>query len=168
MSSSNSAKFNNIFQKTTILFNFSKIKSEHIFRTSDCNSFNYDFSNHELNNTGFKNISFQKKKISKNLIKQIEMNIPSNDKLKEEKFRSDFFIDYENSFANFCGIKEKMFQEIYEKNEYIPTINQMGDIKINISNVIKNINKFSHSKKLRSKMHVKNHMIMKQKRYSKF
>ena len=149
MSSSNSAKFNNIFQKTTILFNFSKIKSEHIFRTSDCNSFNYDFSNHELNNTGFKNISFQKKKISKNLIKQIEMNVPSNDKLKEEKFRSDFFIDYENSFANFCGIKEKMFQEIYEKNEYIPTINQMGDIKINISNVIKNINKFSHSKKLR-------------------
>lgn len=149
MSSSNSAKFTNSIQKTTNLFNFSKIKSEHIFRTSDCNSFNYDFSNHYLNNTGFKHISFQKKKISKNLIKQIEMNIPSNEKLKEEKFRSGFFIDYENSFANFCGIKEKMFQEIYEKNNYIPTINQMGDIKINISNVIKNINKFSHSKKLR-------------------
>ena len=42
-----------------------------------------------------------------------------------------------------------MFQEIYEKNDYIPTLNQMGDIKIDISNIIKNINKFSHSKKLR-------------------
>ena len=157
MSSSNSAKFTNSIQKTTNLFNFSKIKSEHIFRTSDCNSFNYDFSNHELNNTGFKNISIQKKKTSKNLIKQIEMNIPSNEKLKEEKFRSDFFIDYENSFANFCGIKEKMFQEIYEKNDYIPTINQIGDIKINISNVIKNINKFSHSKKLRIRRLVGKH-----------
>ena len=149
MNVSNSVKISNIMQKSANLFNFSKIKSENIFRTSDCNSFNYNFSYHELKNTGFKKISNQKKKISKNYIKKVDMNIPSNKKLKEEKFRRDFFIDYENSFANFCGINEKMFQEIYEKNDYIPTLNQMGDIKIDISNIIKNINKFSHSKKLR-------------------
>ena len=149
MNVSNSVKISNTMQKSANLFNFSKIKSENIFRTSDCNSFNYNFSNHELKNTGFKKISNQKKKISKNYIKKVDMNIPSNKKLKEEKFRRDFFIDYENSFANFCGINEKMFQEIYEKNDYIPTLNQMSDIKIDISNIIKNINKFSHSKKLR-------------------
>ena len=139
MNVSNSVKISNTMQKSENLFNFSKIKSENIFRTSDCNSFNYNFSNHELKNTGFKKISNQKKKISKNYIKKVDMNIPSNKKLKEEKFRRDFFIDYENSFANFCGINEKMFQEIYEKNDYIPTLNQMGDIKIDISNIIKMI-----------------------------
>ena len=145
----NSVKISNTMQKSVNLFNFSKIKSKNIFRTSDCNSFNYNFSNHELKNTGFKKIYNQKKKIFKNYIKKVDMNIPSNKKLKEEKFRRDFFIDYKNSFANFCGINKKMFQEIYEKNDYIPTLNQMGDIKIDISNIIKNINKFSHSKKLR-------------------
>ena len=149
MNVSNSVKISNTMQKSANLFNFSKIKSENKFRTSDCNSFNYNFSNHELKNTGFKKISNQKKKISKNYIKKVDMNIPSSKKLKEEKFRRDFFIDYENSFANFCGINEKMFQEIYEKNDHIPTLNQMGDIKIDISNIIKNIIKFSHSKKLR-------------------
>ena len=149
MNFSNNNKCNHIIQKSINLFNFSNLKSEQLFRTSDCNSFNYDFSNHELNKTGFKNISNQKKKTSKNFIKKIDMTIPSNEKLKEEKFRSDFFMNYENSFANFCGINEKIFSEIYEKNDYIPTFNQIGDIKINISNIIQNINKFSHSKKIK-------------------
>ena len=79
----NSVKISNTMQKSVNLFNFSKIKSKNIFRTSDCNSFNYNFSNHELKNTGFKKIYNQKKKIFKNYIKKVDMNIPSNKKLKE-------------------------------------------------------------------------------------
>ena len=86
------------------------------------------------------------------------MNIPSNEKLKEEKFRSEFFNNYENSFANFCGINETIFSEIYEKNDFIPSLNQMGDIKVNINNIIKNINKFSASKKLRVRKMFRNHI----------
>ena len=151
-------KFNHMIQKNTNLFNFSKIKSEHIFRIEDCNSFNYNFSHHELNNTGYNKISIQNKKTIKNYIKHVDMNIPSNEKLKEEKFRSEFFNNYENSFANFCGINETIFSEIYEKNDFIPSLNQMGDIKVNINNIIKNINKFSASKKLRVRKMFRNHI----------
>ena len=115
MNFSNNNKCNHIIQKSINLFNFSNLKSEQLFLTSDRNSFNYDFSNHELNKTGFKNISNQKKKTSKNFIKKIDMTIPSNEKLKEEKLRSDFFMNYENSFANFCGINEKYFQKFTRK-----------------------------------------------------
>ena len=45
MNFSNNNKCNHIIQKSINLFNFSNLKSEQLFRTSDCNSFNYDFSN---------------------------------------------------------------------------------------------------------------------------
>ena len=153
------------------LFNFSKIKSEHTFRISEYNTFYYDFSEYESI------IVKESKELSKNeetqphYIKKVLMNIPSNEKLKEENFRNEFFNSYENSFANFCGLDENLFKEIYEKNKYIPKINQVGDIIINIDNIIKNLKSYSGSKHLKIKRRrYKNHLYFTKSKesYNKF
>ena len=137
------------------IFSFSKIKSHHIFKISNCNSFNYNFSNYEFNSNknSNNNILIQKKKIKKHYIKNINLTFPSNEKLLEENFRNEFFINYDDSFANFCGINEKMFSEIYNNNynQYIPKINQMGDINVEIDNIFENLKTFSDSKKVKIK-----------------
>ena len=130
------------------LFNFSKIKSDYVFRISEYNSFYYDFSKSESYNDKSYDITIIKKDPSSHYIKKVNISIPSYEKLKEETFRNEFFTKYDNSFASFCGISEKMFTEIYDKGRYTPVINQMGDIKINIENIIKNLDEFSENKRL--------------------
>ena len=129
------------------LFNFSKIKSEQCFQISESNSFNYNFSKNVLNNPKNTIRSIYKKNNSKNYIKNVTMTIPSNEKLKDENFKNDFFANYNNSFANFCGLNEKMFSEIYEKNQYTPEVNQMGDIKLNITKILR-FKKIKNQKKV--------------------
>ena len=137
------------------IFSFSNIKSQHIFKISNCNSFNYNFSNYELNNdkNNINNILIQKKKIRKHFIKNINLTFPSNEKFQEENFRNEFFINYDDSFANFCGINEKMFAEIYNNNynQYIPKINKMGDINVDVDKIFENLKAFSDSKKVKTK-----------------
>ena len=130
-------------QAGTNLFSFSNIKSENMFKISDYNSFNYDFSNNELNEAENINIFKQKKKYEGHYTNKINVSFPSNDKLRDFSFRNKFFINYENSFANFCGITIKMFSDINVKKEYIPKINQMGDINVSIENIIENLDIFS-------------------------
>ena len=131
------------------LFNFSKIKSEQVFRISEYNSFNYEFSKSEPYNGKNDDIATIKEDPSSHYIKKVNISLPSNEKLKEEAFRNEFFTKYDNSFASFCGINERMFTEIYAKGQYTPVINQMGDIKINIDNIIKNLDEFSDYKRLK-------------------
>jgi len=131
------------------LFNFSKIKSEQVFRISEYNSFNYEFSKSEPYNRKNDDIATIKEDPSSHYIKKVNIYLPSNEKLKEEAFRNEFFTKYDNSFASFCGINERMFTEIYAKGQYTPVINQMGDIKINIDNIIKNLDEFSDYKRLK-------------------
>lgn len=131
------------------LFNFSKIKSEQVFRISEYNSFNYEFSKSESYNGKNVDIATIKEDPSSHYIKKVNISLPSNEKLKEEAFRNEFFTKYDNSFASFCGINERMFTEIYAKGQYTPVINQMGDIKINIDNIIKNLDEFSDYKRLK-------------------
>ena len=59
--------------------------------------------------------------------------------------------NYENSFANFCGINKFHFKEIYIKNRYIPILNKFGDINIFIKSIIDILNNFSFS--LEMKIH---------------
>ena len=131
------------------LFNFSKIKSEQVFRISEYNSFNYEFSKSEPYKRKNDDIATIKEDPSSHYIKKVNISLPSNEKLKEEAFRNEFFTKYDNSFACFCGINERMFTEIYAKGQYTPVINQMGDIKINIDNIIKNLDEFSDYKRLK-------------------
>ena len=137
------------------LFNFSKNISEFIIRISDYNSFNYNFP-------GFESIEdkrsqiYTKEEIINYNIKKIYVNLPSNNRFKEERFKKDFFANYDNTFAGFCGLTKKMFTEIYLNNLYIPNINSMGDIELNIDNIIKNLNEFSETKRLKIKRRIRN------------
>ena len=44
--------------------------------------------------------------------------------------------EYDNSFAYYCGINKKQFNDIYIKNRYIPVLNEFGDIKISIKYIV--------------------------------
>lgn len=131
------------------LFNFSKISSENIYYISDYNSFNYNFPEiKEKNIKKTKKISQYKNSIQ-HYIKKVNVNIPSNNNLKKETFLNEFYNNYDNSFANFCGISQKIFEDIYEKNQYIPEINRMGDIIVDITKIIQYLDSFSGSKQLK-------------------
>ena len=131
------------------LFNFSKISSKNIFYISDYNSFNYNFpQNDEKNNKKRKKISRYKNSIQ-HYIKNVNVSIPSNDILKKDTFLNDFYNNYDNSFANFCGISPKIYKEIYEKNRFIPEINRMGDIIVDITKIVRYLDSFSGLKQLK-------------------
>ena len=116
---------------------------------NDYNSFIYHFvENDEIINKKRKLIPKNKNSIQ-HYIKNANVSIPSNDRLKKESFLDDFYKNYNNSFANFCGISEKIYKEIYQKTQFIPEINQMGDIIINITKIIKYLDTFSDSKQLK-------------------
>ena len=116
---------------------------------NDYNSFIYHFvENNEIINKKRKLIPKNKNSIQ-HYIKNANVSIPSNDRLKKESFLDDFYKNYDNSFANFCGISEKIYKEIYQKTQFIPEINQMGDIIINITKIIKYFDTFSDSKQLK-------------------
>ena len=116
---------------------------------NDYNSFIYHFvENNEIINKKRKLIPKNKNSIQ-HYIKNANVSIPSNDRLKKESFLDDFYKNYNNSFANFCGISEKIYKEIYQKTQFIPEINQMGDIIINITKIIKYLDTFSDSKQLK-------------------
>ena len=116
---------------------------------NDYNSFIYHFvENDEIINKKRKLIPKNKNSIQ-HYIKNANVSIPSNDRLKKESFLDDFYKNYDNSFANYCGISEKIYKEIYQKTQFIPEINQIGDIIINITKIIKYLDTFSDSKQLK-------------------
>ena len=137
------------------LFNFSKIGSKNIMYINDYNSFSYHFFEYnEIINKKRKIIPKNKNSIQ-HYIKNANVSIPSNDRLKKESFLNDFYNNYDNSFANFCGISEKIYKEIYQKNQFIPEINNMGDIIIDITKIIEYLDTFSDSKQLKIHKRIK-------------
>ena len=153
-------------QTGTNLFSFSNIKSENIFQISDYNSFNYKFTNNELNEVENHNIFIKKKNNEGHYMKKVNMNFPSNNMFRNQNFRNKFFINYENSFANFCGIEMNMFWDIYVKKEYIPKINEMGDINVSIENIIDNLNEFSDLISRKKRRIKRNHKRRKLKKFA--
>ena len=135
--------------RSITLFNFSKIKSESIFQMAEYNSFNYDFNKTEPYYDRNNDIITFKKDTVQHYIKKVNVTLPSREKLKESNFREDFFNNYDTSFANFCGIDKNMYIEIYDKSQFVPTIDQLGDIKVNVDNIIKNLDNFSEHKRLK-------------------
>lgn len=143
------------------LFNFSKIRSSNSFKLSDFNSFKFNFLNKKSDIKNIKYKNAQKKKQGEHYIKKININIPSSEKLREEKFKNDFLSDYDSSFANFCEISKDMFTEIYIKNQYIPTLDELGDINISLGNISTRLNNFSDSKLLKIIRKIRNPKLKK-------
>ena len=138
--------------KSICFFDLSKIRPSEEFKLSEYNSFKFNFSEF----TSKKNKKNERIKDTQSFyIKNVNLNIPSNDKLKDENFRNDFFHNYKTSFAKFCDINRDIYIEIYEKSQYIPKLNQMGEIKMDINNIIKKLKKFSDSKCLKFRRRLK-------------
>ena len=138
--------------KSICLFDLSKVKRIKTFELSEYNSFTFNFSEF----TSKKNKKNAKSKDTQSYyIKNVNLNIPSNDKLKDENFRNDFFHNYKTSFAKFCDINRDIYMEINGKSQYIPKLNQMGEIKMDINNIIKKLKKFSDSKCLKFRRRLK-------------
>ena len=74
------------------LFSFSKIKSNMVFQIAEYNSFNKDLTKIEPNYDKNDDINILKKDFSPYYIKNVNIALPSKEKLKEEKLRMNFSI----------------------------------------------------------------------------
>ena len=129
------------------LFSFSLLKSKSKMTLKQhSNSFRFDFTkdnnesyinkkmktNNEINNRKISLIDGDKN----SSLKTLNIEVPSSERLSNERFKTDFLNEYENSFAYYCGINKKQFNDIYIKNRYIPILNEFGDIKISIKYIV--------------------------------
>ena len=143
--------------KTSILlFNFSNLKKNNRLIISDYNLFNYNFETKEFFELNPKKESFKKKEsgyINKNLNLMNNKNIdmPSSEKLFQEKFCKDFIENYDTSFANFCQIDKNQFIKAFVHKKYIPQLDKFGDIKISVNNLLDILKNYSQFLKLKIK-----------------
>ena len=139
------------------LFSFSQLKSKKNFKLSQLNNFNFNFSTKNITEKDEKENSNEKKNRKVTLIegdntsslKTLNIDVPSSEKLNEKDFQEKFMNDFEDSFANFCGINKKQFKDIYINNKYIPILNEFGDLNISINNIIEILESYSSSLKLK-------------------
>jgi len=145
------------------------MKSTKEIPISEYNQFVYNFAKTESKKNKKRKKDTRIKKDQLYYIKDSNMNIPSNDNLNDENFRKDFYNNYNNSFAKFCGINKEMYIEMYERIRYFPKLNQMGDVEVNINNIIKNLKKYSSHKfvKFHRSIKIKNNIFENNKRINK-
>ena len=153
------------------LFSFSLLKSNPKITVSQCNHFKLDFSkeNSELNDINkTKSSNVVNNRIislidgdNNSSLKTLNIDVPSLDKLSQETFRNELMNEYENSFANFCGINRDQFTDLYINNKYIPILDELGDINISIKHIVDLLKTYSKSYKVRRK-------IMKYQRFKKY
>ena len=147
------------------LFSLSLLKSDKKITLSNLiNSFNYEFSkdNNEPKKRKKIDSSINNRIISlidgdkNSSLKTLNIEVPSSEKLSDETFKNDFLNNYENSFAQYCGISKKQYKDIYINNRYIPILNEFGDINIPIKNIVDLIKTYSINLKVGRKMAKRN------------
>ena len=161
-----------IQNKTNILlFNFSNIKQSAKIIVSDYNLFNYDFNiksllelNPKIEQIKSNEENHVKENPNLNLIKNLNIELPSTEKLSQENFRKGFIENYETSFANFCEIDKKIFIKAFVNKRYIPFLDRFGNIKISVKNLCDLLKYYSPSLKLK----IKRRFIKKYKRKKLF
>ena len=133
------------------LFKFSKLKSKAKIILSDYNFFNYNFDTKTLIdfNNKEKDSIYRKENNNLNTIKNINIELPSINKINEIKFFNEFIDTYDTSFAHFCEIDKKKFIKAFQNKLYIPYIDKFGNIKISIKNLLDLLKTYSHSLKLK-------------------
>ena len=138
-----------LFQKEEmLLFSFELLKSKKKFNVFNTNSFRYEFFEEKDTLKYSKDNEEPKMKINNRTIsiideennsslKTLNIEVPFVQKLSQPEFKNNFLKSYNNSFAHFSGITKEQYENIYLKNKYIPVIDKLGNIKINIKNIIK-------------------------------
>ena len=149
----NNLKYDFLKENNITLFSFSSLKPTAKITLSPNNSFYIKFYNKgkiefkkEKNNSN--NINNKKNNLNgnnNNSLKALNIQIPSSEKLLKNKLENDFILDYNSSFANFCGINKIFFKELFINNRYIPYINELGDINISIKSIIDILKNYSYS-----------------------
>ena len=91
----------------------------------------------------------------------INLEVSSSHRLSQMEFRNDFLKEFDNSFARYCGLNKEQYENIYIKSNYIPKIDNFGNIKINIKNIIKVLNEFPTEDKMNNKKLIKFKKILK-------
>ena len=148
-----------LFQKEEmLLFSYELLKSKKMINISGTNSFRYEFFEEKdalrlsqynekpkmkVNNRTISIIDDE----NNSSLKTLNIEVPSAEKLLNKEFKDNFLKDYNNSFAHFCGINKEQYENIYVNNKYIPIIDNFGDIKINIKNIIEILKEYSNEKK---------------------
>ena len=144
------------------LFSYSLLKSKTKRTLSPYyNSFRYYFTdkdNHEFKFMKQKN-SNHNRKISliegdnnNSSLKTLNIEVPTNEKLLNDKFKNEFLNEYDNSFAYYCGINKNQFTDLYINNQYIPIIDEFGDINISIKSIIDLLKTYSMREKAGKKI----------------
>ena len=156
-----------MFQKEEMhLFSYELLKSKKMFAISPTNSFNYEFIVDKDIIDQPKNNNEPKMKVNNRTIsiideennsslKTLNIEVPSAKKLSQRDFQTNFLKDYDTSFASFCGVNKDQYENIYIKNNYTPIIDNFGDIKINIKNIIEVLNEFPTEVKINNKKSLK-------------
>ena len=168
---------NNNSQKEThtktniLLFNFSNIKQSAKIIVSDYNLFNYDFSiksllelNPKIEQINPNEENHIKENPNLNLIKNLNIELPSSEKLSQKNFATNFINNYDTSFANFCEIDKKIFTKAFVNKRYVPFLDKFGNIKISVKNLCDILKYYSPSLKLK----IKRRFIKKYKRKKLF
>ena len=99
------------------LFNFSKIKSQRKLTLSHFNTFNYDLSGNELYYTKNDKINPISEVENNRYIKNINIEIPSSEKLSNEEYKTSFINEYDESFPSFCGLNKDQFTKDFGHND---------------------------------------------------
>ena len=162
-----------IFQKDEMrLFSYELLKSKKMFTVLKMNSFNYDFLDEKDDLNSEKDMNEPKKKINNRTIslideennsslKTLNLEVSSSYRLSQMEFRNDFLKEFDNSFARYCGLNKEQYENIYIKSNYTPKIDNFGNIKINIKNIIKVLNEFPTEDKMNNKKLIKFKKILK-------
>ena len=149
----------NLFEKEEmLLFSCQLLKSKKIFNIFQTNSFRYEFIEEKEYLKLHKDSEDKKKKVNNRVIsiiddennsslKTLNLEVSSSHRLSQMEFRNDFLKEFDNSFARYCGLNKEQYENIYVNNKYIPIIDNFGDIKINIKNIIEILKEYSNEKK---------------------
>ena len=150
---------NDFSEKTNLhLFSLSHLKSKKMHTLSYCNYFRYKFNlkdNFSLKDSQNNPNIINNRKITlidgdnNSSLKTLNIDVPSSQKLLEKKFQNEFMEDYENSFAFFCGINQTQFRELYINNQYMPKLDEFGDINISIKSILQLLQTYSYSLRLK-------------------
>ena len=155
---SNNSPSDFLYKNKICLFDFSNLKSHTKLTLSQFNTFNYDLSGKDQTDIKNNQINSKIKSEKSRYIKNINIEIPSSEKFSKEEYKNAFISQYNESFSNFCGINKEQFTEIYINNKYIPKIDELGDINLSIKCILRILEDFSESKriKIRRRSHKRN------------
>ena len=131
------------------LFNFSNLKSQTKMTLSEINNFNYDLTGNEQNDTKNDKINTKKEADNNRYIKNINIDLPSSEKLSNEEYKTSFINEYEDSFPCFCGLNKEQFTKIYVDNNYKPNVDELGDINVYVKKIVDVLEDFSDNKQLK-------------------